>query len=44
MKIVENELRGMSKAKDEAVRYVKKEKKIFQIQNVYNQVLCSSAK
>lgn len=33
----------MSKAKDEAVRYVKKEKKIFQLQNVFNQVLVYAA-
>ena len=32
MKLVENELKGMSKAKDEAVKYVKKEKKIYQVQ------------
>jgi hypothetical protein len=34
----------MSKAKDEAVKYVKKEKRIFQIQNIYNQVLCANAR
>lgn len=34
----------MSKAKDEAVKYVRKEKRIFQIQNIFNQVLVSSAK
>lgn len=44
MKLVENELKGMSKAKDEAVKYVRKEKKIFQIQNIFNQVLVSLAK
>jgi hypothetical protein len=44
MRLVENELRGMSKAKDEAVRYIKKEKKVFQAQNIYNQVLTAAAK
>jgi len=44
MKIVESELKGMSKAKDEAVSYVKKEKKIFQLQNIFNQVLVASVK
>ena len=39
MRLVEAELKGMSKAKDEAVKYVKKEKKIFQIKNVFNQVI-----
>ena len=34
MKLVENELKGMSKAKDEAVKYVRKEKRIFQLQLV----------
>ena len=44
MKIVESELKGMSKAKDDAVSYVKREKKIFQLQNVFNQVLVASVK
>lgn len=44
MKLVENELKGMSKAKDEAVKYVRKEKRIFQLQNIFNQVLVCSAK
>jgi chromosome segregation ATPase len=44
MKIVESELKGMSKAKDDAVSYVKREKKIFQLQNVFNQVIVASVK
>ena len=44
MRLVENELKGMSRAKDDAVKYVKKEKRIFQLQNVFNQVLVASAK
>ena len=43
MKLVENELKGMSKAKDEAVKYVRKEKRIFQLQNIFNQVMVASA-
>lgn len=34
----------MSKAKDEAVRYVRKEKKIYQLNNIFNQVIVASAK
>lgn len=34
----------MSKAKDEAVRYVKKENKVFQTQNIYRQVLANNAR
>lgn len=34
----------MSRAKDEAVRFVKKEKKVFQTQNVYNQVVTALAR
>ena len=33
----------MSKAKDEAVKYVRKEKRIFQLQNIFNQVMVASA-
>jgi hypothetical protein len=39
MKLVETELKGMTRAKDEAVKYVKKEKKVFQINNIFNQVI-----
>ena len=44
MKLVETELKGMSKAKDEAVKYVRKQKKIFQVQNIFNQVLVALTK
>jgi hypothetical protein len=33
----------MSKSKEEAIKYVKKEKRIFQIQNILNQVIISNA-
>lgn len=42
MKIVETELRGMNKGKEEAIKYVKKEKQTFQIQNILNQVIISN--
>lgn len=44
MKIVEAELKGMSKGKEEAIRYVKKEKQIYQTQNILNQVIISNNK
>ena len=34
----------MSRAKDEAVKFVRKEKRVFQLQNVFNQVMVSFAK
>lgn len=34
----------MSKAKEEAVKYVKKERKVYQFQNVFNQVMVATAK
>lgn len=37
-------MKGMTKAKDEAVKYVKREKKIYQLQNVLNQVDVAIAK
>lgn len=44
MKLVESELKSMSKAKDQAVAFVKQEKKLFQLQNVMGQVNVGEAK
>lgn len=44
MKIVETELKSMNKGKEEAIKYVKKEKQIYQIQNILNQVIMSNNK
>lgn len=38
MKLSETELKGMAKGKDEAVRYVKREKRMYQLYNAYMQV------
>jgi len=38
MKLSETELKGMARGKDEAVRYVKREKKMYQLYNAYLQV------
>ena len=43
MKVVENELKSMSKAKEQAVAYVKQEKKMFQLENVMGQVRVGEA-
>lgn len=44
MRMVEMELKGMDKEKEEAIRFVKKEKKVFQLHNVLNQVIISNCK
>lgn len=38
MKLSETELKGMTKGKDEAVRYVKREKRMYQLYNAYYQI------
>lgn len=38
MKLSETELKGMAKGKDEAVRYVKREKRMYQLYNAFHQV------
>ena len=39
MKMVETELRGMNKGKEEAIKYVKTEKMIFQVHNIIQQTI-----
>lgn len=43
MRIVENELKGMSSQKEEAIRFVKKERKIFLVESILQQVLRSNS-
>ena len=42
MKLAEVELKNMTKGKDEAIRYVKKERHIYQIHNILQQVIISN--
>ena len=44
MKLAEVELRNMSKSKEEAIRYVKKERQIYQIHNILQQTIISNQK
>jgi len=39
MKIVEDELKMMNRGKEEAVKYVKKEKRVYQLKNILEQVI-----
>ena len=44
MKLVENDLKGLSRGKEEAIRYVKTEKRVYQCQNVLGQVRSTKTK
>lgn len=43
MKIVENELKNMTSQKEEAIKYVKRERKIYQVESILHQVLRSNS-
>lgn len=44
MKLAEIELKNMNKGKEEAIKYVKKQRQIYQIHNILQQVIISNNK